>query len=139
MKTNQLEAPTALARKWTRRRNHQNEAQTVIDVIRDVLDNLTDDQFIWQSYSEDVINELSEWCRFGQSVWMAHVPLICGIYREWHMIDRVVRQLARGHEMQYRRARMKENDENQSNEMRQYAEKVTRISMESMNAASQEK
>ncbi|KAG5584451.1 hypothetical protein H5410_044885 [Solanum commersonii] len=59
LKTNQLEAPAALARKWTRRRNHQNEAQTVI---------------------EDVINGLSEWCRSGQSLWMAHAPFICEIY-----------------------------------------------------------
>ncbi|PHT50375.1 hypothetical protein CQW23_10122 [Capsicum baccatum] len=69
-----LKVLTAHARKWSCGRTHQNEARSVLVIIRDVLDNLTENQ-----------------CRPGCAIWMAEVQLICGIHREWHMIDRVIR------------------------------------------------
>ncbi|PHU19962.1 hypothetical protein BC332_11113 [Capsicum chinense] len=89
---NHHEASAPLARKWRRGIVHENEARNILVIIRDVLDNLIIEQFIWEPYSEEIHNELPVWCQRGKPIWMARVPLICGIVREWHMVDRVVRQ-----------------------------------------------
>ncbi|XP_059295273.1 serine/threonine-protein phosphatase 7 long form homolog isoform X1 [Lycium ferocissimum] len=66
-----LHPHTALARKWTHRKARENEARVVLPICRDVLDNLTDGQFVWQPYLEAIINGLPEWCRRGRVNWMA--------------------------------------------------------------------
>ncbi|KAG5629239.1 hypothetical protein H5410_000956 [Solanum commersonii] len=32
--------------------------------------------FIWQSHSEEAINELLEWCRLGRYVWITHTSYL---------------------------------------------------------------
>ncbi|XP_059281719.1 uncharacterized protein LOC132035454 [Lycium ferocissimum] len=89
------ERDIVFAQKWTRRGARESEARAVLVICRDVLDNLTDDQFVWEPYTEAINDGLPEWCRRGQDIWMAQLPLICGIYREWHMVGRVNRQFGR--------------------------------------------
>ncbi|XP_060168094.1 serine/threonine-protein phosphatase 7 long form homolog [Lycium barbarum] len=41
---------TALARRWTHRKSHENEARDVLPICRDVLDNLIDGQVFYHNY-----------------------------------------------------------------------------------------
>ncbi|KAI8021904.1 hypothetical protein LOK49_LG03G02975, partial [Camellia lanceoleosa] len=51
-------------------------------------------RFIWQPYV-GVLGTLPEYCRLGQEIWMARVPLICFDVVEWHLPHRVLRQFGR--------------------------------------------
>ncbi|KAH0707671.1 hypothetical protein KY285_010395 [Solanum tuberosum] len=127
----QLEGQKPFAYKSSRRRVHDNEARKNMILCRDVLDNLLPYQFIWEPYSQEVLNALPEWCRRGHNVWMVKVPLIFGIYHEWHMVDRV----AMGHERLYRMNQAIENDNTQSFQVRDNARQMTSYSRDAMNAA----
>ncbi|GMP24516.1 hypothetical protein CsSME_00001759 [Camellia sinensis var. sinensis] len=50
--------------------------------------------FIWQPYA-GVLGTLPDYCRLGQEIWMARVPLICFDVVEWHLPHRVLRQFGR--------------------------------------------
>ncbi|XP_060187377.1 protein MAIN-LIKE 1-like [Lycium barbarum] len=62
------ERDIVFAQKWTRRGVRESEARAVLVVCRDVLDNLTDDQFVWEPYTEAINDGLPEWCRRGQDI-----------------------------------------------------------------------
>ncbi|KAH0730477.1 hypothetical protein KY289_001665 [Solanum tuberosum] len=127
----QPEGQKPLAYKWSRRRVHENDARKNVIFCRDVLDNLQPYQFIWEPYSQEVLNALPEWCRRGQNVWMVKVPLSFRIYLEWHIVYRV----AMGHERLYRMNQTIENDNTQSFQVRDNARQMTSYSRDAMNAA----
>ncbi|WMV12146.1 hypothetical protein MTR67_005531, partial [Solanum verrucosum] len=56
---------------WTDTTKH------VLRVFRDALDSMTEDQFIWEPYSSDIIESLPEYCRVGRDIWRARVPIFC--------------------------------------------------------------
>ncbi|KAK6773347.1 hypothetical protein RDI58_028585 [Solanum bulbocastanum] len=41
----------------------------VLKVFRDALDSMTEDQFIWESYSDDLVESLPDYCRIGRDIW----------------------------------------------------------------------
>lgn len=49
-------------------------------------------QVIWQPYTQDVLNQLPQYCLAGQGIWKSVVPLFNFCFVEWHHPDRVVRQ-----------------------------------------------
>ena len=49
-------------------------------------------QFIWEPYSDVVVDGMPDYCLQGRQIWRSVVPLICFHIVEWHQPDRVLRQ-----------------------------------------------
>ncbi|KAL6543076.1 hypothetical protein OROHE_010596 [Orobanche hederae] len=64
----------------------------VLVLYRDQLDNMKDDQFVWEPYPIDVLGSLPEYCLSGRRIWQTVSPLICFDVVEFHHPDRVLRQ-----------------------------------------------
>ncbi|KAK6149426.1 hypothetical protein DH2020_016951 [Rehmannia glutinosa] len=64
----------------------------VLVLYRDQLDNMKDDQFVWEPYPADVLASLPEYCLSGKRIWQTVSPLICFDVVEFHHPDRVLRQ-----------------------------------------------
>ncbi|CAN0899468.1 Serine/threonine-protein phosphatase 7 long form homolog [Linum grandiflorum] len=61
-------------------------------LYRDQIDQLTEDQMIWQPYTSESLATVSDICLRDQHVWRMVAPLICFDIIEWHHPERVLRQ-----------------------------------------------
>ncbi|KAM3290281.1 hypothetical protein P3S67_018570 [Capsicum chacoense] len=58
----------------------------------DALDSMTEDQFIWEPYNDDLIESLPDYCRAGRDMWCVRVLIFYWDVVEVHLPDRVMRQ-----------------------------------------------
>ncbi|KAH0656021.1 hypothetical protein KY285_030903 [Solanum tuberosum] len=80
------------AARWFAHFSWTDTTKHMLRVFRDALDSMTEDQFIWELYSSDIIESLPEYCRVGRDIWHARVPIFCWDVVEVHLPDRVMRQ-----------------------------------------------
>ncbi|KAH0704301.1 hypothetical protein KY290_026057 [Solanum tuberosum] len=53
--------------------------KNVLKVFRDALDSMTEDQFIWEPYSDDLIESFPLYCRIGQDIWRVRALIFVGM------------------------------------------------------------
>ncbi|WMV13712.1 hypothetical protein MTR67_007097 [Solanum verrucosum] len=53
---------------------------------------MMEDNFIWEPYSDDLIERLPDYCRIGRDIWRVRDPIFCWDVIEVHLSDRVMRQ-----------------------------------------------
>lgn len=85
------EALIPYARRWTRGVYRDDESHHAILPIRDQLDHMTEDQFVWTPYAS-IMHKLPLCCTIDQLLWTARVPMICLEIVEHHAPDRAMRQ-----------------------------------------------
>ncbi|KAM3359132.1 hypothetical protein P3S68_022065 [Capsicum galapagoense] len=80
------------ATRWFAHFTWTNTTKHVQKVYRDALDSMTEDQFIWEPYIDDLIESLPNYCRAGRDMWRVRVPIFCWDVVEVHLPNRVMRQ-----------------------------------------------
>ncbi|KAF3615091.1 hypothetical protein FXO38_35314 [Capsicum annuum] len=80
------------ATRWFAHFSWTNTTKYVLKVYRDALDSMTKDQFIWEPYTDDLIESLPDYCHAGRDMWHIRVPIFCWDVVEVHLPDRVTRQ-----------------------------------------------
>ncbi|KAL0294449.1 UNVERIFIED_CONTAM: hypothetical protein Sradi_6887600 [Sesamum radiatum] len=77
---------------WNCRHNFTRTVRTIVRVIRDILDNMQEDQFIWQPYDMDSDRIMVYAADFTPELWRSACPLIFYAIVEIHHPERVLRQ-----------------------------------------------
>ncbi|XP_050231850.1 serine/threonine-protein phosphatase 7 long form homolog isoform X2 [Mercurialis annua] len=81
-----------LGDRWGGRRNASRAARHSLPDIRVRLDTSRYEDFIWQPYTDDMLDTIPAYCLDGRAFWRATVPLIYFHIVEWHQADRVLQQ-----------------------------------------------
>jgi len=78
--------------RWLGIKRRYKDHKLAYGVYRQILDMLTEEQFIWEPYTVDVLECLHERCKEEREAYLVKVPLICFYMVELHNPDRCVRQ-----------------------------------------------
>ncbi|KAM3326496.1 hypothetical protein P3S67_001622 [Capsicum chacoense] len=89
--------PTGLPRgpyatRWFAHLSWTNTSKHVLKVYRDALGSMTEDQFIWETYTDDLIESLPDYCRAGRDMWRVRVSIFYWDVIEVQLPDRVMRE-----------------------------------------------
>ncbi|XP_043815739.1 serine/threonine-protein phosphatase 7 long form homolog [Manihot esculenta] len=83
---------TPIGSRWSNARSITEVTTHVLVQLRYQLDRMEAEEFIWEPYSDDVVDAMPDYCLQGRQIWRSVVPLICFHIVEWHQPDRVLRQ-----------------------------------------------
>ncbi|KAL0444638.1 UNVERIFIED_CONTAM: hypothetical protein Slati_2186500 [Sesamum latifolium] len=78
---------------WNCEHNFTRTVRTTVRVIRNILDEMQSDQFIWQPYDMDSDVIMAYAADFNPQLWTSSCPLIFYAIVEMHHPKRVIRQL----------------------------------------------
>uniref|UniRef100_A0A3Q7IUH8 Aminotransferase-like plant mobile domain-containing protein n=1 Tax=Solanum lycopersicum TaxID=4081 RepID=A0A3Q7IUH8_SOLLC len=80
------------ATRWFAHFSWTGTTKHVLKVFRDALDSMTEDQFIWEPYLDDLIESRPDYCQIERDIWRVRAPIFCWDIVEVHLPDRVMRQ-----------------------------------------------